>query len=276
MPAVLGPDAPPERSSVALVASVAAHALLMLALFAGSRRLEPMRRQAPATPRVELISLPPLPTPSPAEVPVVRNPRPRQVPRPQVTRGPDLPDEVFFRQETPPPDLIVAMPPAATAPEPPSEQPRRELASAERAAPSMESEAQRLFGPKRSGAGGELRPVPARSWINALTEDRENDCIPRAPVARATGTPVELGVISGVVYREGTREPLGGAFLQILGTPYSAFADARGAYALSFDRALVDDCRTQYVQVSKDGFAPRRLILSLGHRVSNDIPLSRR
>ena len=85
-----------------------------------------------------------------------------------------------------------------------------------------------------------------------------------------------MGVVAGTVYREGTRQPLAGAFLQILGTPYATFADERGAYALAFDRSLVDDCRTQYVQVSKDGFAPRRLILSLGSRTSNDIPLSRR
>jgi hypothetical protein len=85
-----------------------------------------------------------------------------------------------------------------------------------------------------------------------------------------------MGTVAGVVYREGTRQPLGGAFLQIMGTPYSTFADDRGAYTLRFDKALIDACRTQYVQVSKDGFAPRRLILSLGHRVSNDIPMSRR
>ena len=93
---------------------------------------------------------------------------------------------------------------------------------------------------------------------------------------RPPGTPVEMGVVAGIVYREGTRQPLAGAFLQILGTPYSAFADERGAYSLAFDRALIDACRTQYVQVSKDGFAPKRLILSLGQRISNDIPMSRR
>jgi hypothetical protein len=78
------------------------------------------------------------------------------------------------------------------------------------------------------------------------------------------------------VFRAGTSQPLPGAFLQILGTPYSTFADDNGDYTLEFDRTLVDDCRTQYVQVSKDGFAPQRLILSLGPRSSNDIPLRRR
>ena len=183
---------------------------------------------------------------------------------------------MYFRQQTPPPGFPVAPPPAATAPEPvepPVEQPVARTGAAEE---TIETEAQRLFGPRRSGAGVSAGPVATRSWISELTENRDNDCVPRARPAREPGVPVDLGVVSGTVYREGSREPLGGAFLQILGTPYSTFADTRGAYSLSFDKSLVDDCRTQYVQVSKDGFAPRRLILSLGTRVSNDIPLSRR
>ena len=266
------------RPGAALASSVLAHTLVGLALLAAGRHASTAAPhpalQAPPT--LQLVTLPPLPTPPKSDRrPENTLPRPKRIPRPQVIRGKDLPDEVFFRPETPPP-VMPTLPQGPTVSEPVSEVHRNEVASAEPAPPAIESEAQRLFGSKRSGAGLAAGPLPARSWINAVTEDRANDCVPRARPARAPGTPVDLGVITGIVYREGTREPLGGAFLQILGTPYSAFADARGAYALSFDKSLVDDCRTQYVQVSKDGFAPRRLILSLGHRVSNDIPLNRR
>jgi hypothetical protein len=37
----------------------------------------------------------------------------------------------------------------------------------------------------------------------------------------------------------------------------------------------VDQCRTQYVQVTLDGFRPRRLILALGARSSNDVLMRR-
>jgi hypothetical protein len=138
----------------------------------------------------------------------------------------------------------------------------------------MESEAQRLFGTSRRNA--EARgPIPAESWASAVTENRENDCRP-AVATRDPSLPPEMGFVAGRVYREGTREPLVGAHLQIIGTPYSTFSNDEGEYRLLFDKALIDECRTQYVQVVARGFAPRRLILGLGPRAQNDIPLSRR
>ena len=274
-PRVLTRPLTPARSGVALGASLVVHLLVMVGAVILGRSTATSPATAPEPPgrTIDMITLPPLPPPPRVAEPERRR---REVPRPQVTTGKPLPEEAYFRPESPPLELAIAPPPAATAPDPVSEPLPRETAAPAASSATIESEAQRLFGPRRSGAGASAGPIAATSWINALTEDRNNDCVPRARPAPAPGTPVDLGVVTGVVYREGSREPLGGAFLQILGTPYSTFADSRGAYALNFDKSLVDDCRTQYVQVSKDGFAPRRLILSLGARVSNDIPLSRR
>ncbi|HEU4827975.1 MAG TPA: carboxypeptidase-like regulatory domain-containing protein [Gemmatimonadales bacterium] len=201
------------------------------------------------------------------------------MPRPQVVRGRAMPEEVTVRSEPaaePERDQL----PVATAPEPPAAapeprpvQPPVDIAAARAA--EMRAEAQRLFGPRRLGSDRPPGPVSA-SWVNQLTDDRENDCTPRPRPPRDPSVPPELGTVSGRVFRAGTTQPLPGAYLQILGTPYATFADDEGDYTLEFDRSLVDDCRTQYVQVSKDGFAPQRLILSLGSRTSNDIPLRRR
>jgi hypothetical protein len=275
------------RSALALGASLAAHLLLgTLAVVTTRREAADPSSQPPAVEqRVELAELPLYVEPPKTELPrpELRRPEPpapeppRAVPRPQVRRDQPLPEEVTVRPE-PPPRLPLGEIPPATAPETADQPPRVEspFPTQLSAAEVMESEARRLFGPRNAGADRPLGPLAARSWATEVTEDRDNDCTPRPPARREPGTPPEMGEVAGIVYREGTRQPLGGAFLQIMGTPYSAFADDRGAYTLRFDKALIDACRTQYVQVSKDGFAPRRLILSLGQRVSNDIPMARR
>lgn len=275
------------RSALALGVSLAAH-LLVGVLAVTLARTDPAAVRDASAPaveqRVDLVDLPPFPkqTPPPARAlenePAAEPPPPERVPRPQVRRDAPLPEEVTVRPEPPPPDLPLGEIPPATAPETAERPPVVEspLPSEVAASTAIESEARRLFGPRNYGADRPAGPIAARSWATEVTEDRENDCTPRPPAPRPPGTPPEMGTVAGTVYREGTRQPLGGAFLQIMGTPYSTFADDRGVYQLSFDRALIDSCRTQYVQVSKDGFAPRRLILSLGHRISNDIPLSRR
>lgn len=276
------------RSAAALGVSIVAH-LLVVALAVTGSRLDREKSDADAAPsteqRVELVSLPPLPSRANPPPPPVRErqsepapePPPERVPRPQVRRAEPLPEDVTVRPEPPPPDLPLGEIPPATAPETAQRPPvSPSPVPAEVAAAEMESEARRLFGPRNYGADRPPGPIAARSWATEVTEDRENDCTPRPPAPREPGAAPEMGSVAGIVYREGTRQPLAGAFLQIMGTPYSTFADDRGAYELRFDKALIDACRTQYVQVSKDGFAPRRLILSLGHRVSNDIPMSRR
>jgi hypothetical protein len=46
----------------------------------------------------------------------------------------------------------------------------------------------------------------------------------------------------------------------MLGTPYTSFTDDQGQYQFRFDMALVDNCRTQYVRVSADGYESRLLV----------------
>jgi hypothetical protein len=272
------PAAQPARATPAFVASAAFHALAVALVIVASRvdRRDAATESVPER-NVQMIELPaytlapPPPAPTPRrEATVVP---PRRVPRPQVVRGAEMPEELSVRPE-PEPERPADRPAVASAPEPPASSPRPvDLAAAREA--EMRSEAERLFGPRRLGSDRPVGPVSA-SWVNQITDDRENDCTPKARPPRDPSVPPELGTVSGRVFRAGTSQPLPGAFLQILGTPYSTFADDDGGYTLQFDRSLVDDCRTQYVQVSKDGFAPQRLILSLGSRISNDIPLTRR
>jgi len=282
---------PPVRGRFwgGLGASVVLH-LVAMATVVIARREPPAREPggaaSPPVEQVDMVYLPPppaAPPPRPAQTPPRPEPEPvpvpEQMPRPQVERGPDLPEDVAVRPDPPPPDL----PRGAAEPERDPGPPTPELASAApvapspaaAAAPTMESEAQRLFGTSRR-AQNSRGPIPAESWASAMTEDRENDCRPGAVAPRAPGQPPEMGFVAGKVYREGTHEPLVGAHLQIIGTPYSAFSNEAGEYRLLFDKALIDRCRTQYVQVIARGFAPRRLILGLGPRAQNDIPLSRR
>lgn len=267
-----------RRSIGALGASLLVHVLIVSLAVAGAGTGADPEEQQPSSRRVEIIQLPPLPQPAPDRpLPRVAPEPRRRVPRPQIVRGEPMPEEVTVRAERPPepaPDLPLATTPRrpASNPEPPAPEPV-DLASARAA--EMQSEATRLFGPRMLGSDRPPGPISAQ-WVNELTDDRENDCTPVARTPRDPSLPPELGVVTGRVYRAGTRQPLPGAYLQILGTPYATFADDEGDYALEFDRSLVDDCRTQYVQVSKDGFAPQRLILSLGSRRSNDIPMQRR
>lgn len=268
------------RTPVSFLASMLAHAaLIALAVWLSGERPEaPVAGAAAPERRVQLIELePPVETPPPVrrapqppEEPAPEPP-PERMPRPQVERGPDVPPDVLVADRAPE-EAAAEEPPPASAPEvrntPPAIEEPSELASAP---VTMESEAERLFGPRRRGMTYGAGPIENRRWAELLTEDRLNDCRPR-PMA-ATG---EMGEIAGVVFRQGTRDPLPGAFLQILGTGYSTFADDDGRYRLVFDRGLVDECRTQYVQVSKDGFRPQRLILGLGAAPNNDIPMSRR
>jgi hypothetical protein len=276
------PAAQGARWTPAFMLSAALHALVVVLAIAGSRveRKSESRREPAAATRVQMIELPtlqraapPVPLPEPEDPPV----RPRRVPRPQVVRGDPIPEELSVRSE-PEPEATPDRLPVASAPEPPATSPEPPAAPLDLAAAreaEMRSEAERLFGPRRLGSTRPPGPVSA-NWVNQITDDRDNDCTPTPRPPRDPSVPPELGTVSGRVFRAGTDQPLPGAFLQILGTPYSTFADDDGDYTLEFDRSLVDDCRTQYVQVSKDGFAPQRLILSLGNRTTNDIPLRRR
>lgn len=282
----LEPELPRRRAWPPLVLSAVMHGLLVALIVLTTRNAsEPQPGKSDAQPpqRVEMVALPPYHAPRP--LPAVRTtpPRPQpvppqeQLPRPQVTRGAPIPEDVLVAPEKPPDAGPLSEPPAARQPEatPPS-RPVPELDPAAATALAMKEEAQRLFGRRQTGVAYASGPEPIARWAQEMTDDRNNDCIPTRHPARAPDAPVEMGYVTGRVFREGTSQPLGGAFLQIIGTSYSAFADDDGWYRLGFDQSLVDNCRTQYVQVSKDGFRPRRLILGIGATASNDIPMSRR
>jgi hypothetical protein len=281
-----------RRPWLPVVGSVLAHALILLVLVGLTHEKVPTQPATSSAPerKVEMATLPPLPAPAPrpkaAPRPVPEpapTPPPPQMPRPQVKRGERLPEEVLVAPTPPPETGPLGAPPEARAPEPstaaesPSRRATEPVTPAKAGAStelSMVEEAKRLFGPKQTGVTGG-GPQPRARWAEEMTDDRDNDCTPRLRTVRDTAAPVTMGVVSGRVYREGTSQPLSGAFLQILGTSYSTYADDNGWYSLSFDQSLVDECRTQYVQVSKDGFRPRRLILGLGARADNDIRMRR-
>ncbi|HET7602857.1 MAG TPA: hypothetical protein VFK36_07550 [Gemmatimonadales bacterium] len=286
-----GEVAPPQRPWLPLVLSAVLHLLVIAAILFVTRK-DITADSAPAAQaeperRIDLATLPPyqpqnrrpVPPPSrPAVQPPSRpiEPPPDRMPRPQVQRGEHLDEDVTVAPEPPPEKGPLAEAPAQRAPDAASSALSAQRSALETRNLAMATEAQRLFGRPQHGVTNATGPEPNARWAQELTDDRDNDCRPSRRAPRDPGAPVEMGQVSGQVFREGTRQPLAGAFLQILGTPYSTFADDEGWYTLQFDQSLVDACRTQYVQVSKDGFRPRRLILGLGVRANNNIPMSRR
>jgi hypothetical protein len=260
-----------ERPWAALVASVAAHAAVIAVLLALFGRPPERPREAAAEPPAErtetVVLAPPLaPRPIPRVVPprpVPRVPeRDRPIPRPQVTRGPE---NIPLDPPTPTPEPVTPPPepkadpgksPGSAAPPPPAE-----VASAA----AFEADTRRLFGRHDSGdPGGGGAPQPVIRWNGGPTEPRDNDCTPRPRPPEAAGQPVTLEFVEGWVYNERTGAVLAGAYLQMMGTPYNAFADAAGHYRLGFDRSLVDECRSQYVRVIAPGVPPQLIVLGRG------------
>jgi hypothetical protein len=81
----------------------------------------------------------------------------------------------------------------------------------------------------------------------------------------------------GKIYRQDNGQPLAGAHLQMLGTPYVTFTDSEGEYRFRFDLSLVDNCRTQYVRVTAAGYESRLLVLVVGPNAhSEDVLLRKR
>jgi hypothetical protein len=280
------------RTWDSLATSVVLHvALLALVLGVLSRdRTTAETPKAPTDPgrQVDMVFLPtPTPAPRPAPTPAL----PRSRPEPPVER-PATPVPV------PPRPLFTAPPPrpadpeanalpdaprtdgvrepeemAAATPKRPHEAPGEAAAAASSRLSEMESEAQRLFGRPKGGAGGVTGPVRSRPFENG-TESNER-C---APVPRpAPGAPPQMGTAVGKILRLDNGLPLAGAHLQMVGTPYVAFTDAQGEYRFVFDLALVADCRQQFVRVTAPGFESRMLTLVIGERTrGDDVGLRRR
>lgn len=110
-------------------------------------------------------------------------------------------------------------------------------------------------------------PLSSTPHVADLTER----CTPGP--ARREGDPVDWGVVAGRVYRLGTTEPLAGAVLQVLGTPYHTTTDANGDYVLRFDASVLKNCQQEFVRVQLDGFVTQTLVLGLGPSTRSDISL---
>lgn len=239
---------------------------------APERRAEPSRQ-------VDMIYLPPPPPrpPPPAAPPPPPPPRPQPpspTPRPTAPPPPErqpLPED----RANAPPEAVRSEgeetdePEGASDTDAPREAPRS-------TAPTMESEALRIFGRRRIATRPGAGPRATRP-MESYIPDRPDKCVP-APVAPAdsSGT-VQFGTVVGKIYRQEGGRPLAGAHLQMLGTPYVAFTDSEGEYQFRFDLSLMDNCRTQYVRVTAQGYESRLLVLLVGQNVrSEDVHLEKR
>ena len=259
------------RDGAALAVSAVLHGIVVAgAVILARGETDQARADSAAAERtVQLMYMPPAPPPVPA---ADRRPppAPRRPAAPPMREVPDH-DEPAGRtaEPGPPQELATAAVEPAPAPPPAASTRPAPLSGAE----IMRNEAQRLFGRgsrPRVPRGG---PV-AEPGFEIYVPPQVDGCAPVRP--RAAGEPVTLATVSGRVYRQGSRVPLPGAHLQMIGTPYVAFSSDDGAYDLRFDPTLVDRCRTQYVRVTAPGFRAQTLVLYLGPSASNDIRMSQR
>jgi hypothetical protein len=164
-------------------------------------------------------------------------------------------------------------PEGASEPEGTAEPPRAEAPAG---APTLESEARRIFGRRRVATAPGVGPRAVRPMETYLPDHPEK-CVPTPKPPADSSAPVEYGTVVGRIFREDGSRPLPGAHLQMLGTPYVAFTDSEGEYRFHFDLSLIDDCRTQYVRVTAKGYESRLLVLMVGRNVrSEDVRLQRR
>jgi hypothetical protein len=285
---------PRRRPWLSLATSAVVHAgVILLALLLTRQEQEQIQEEkaerAPGEQREHVmpVYIPPPPPP------------PRQV-APPPPPPPPPPKAV-----TPPPPTAVAPPPAVRqpTPEPEANAPPEEKRSsgaeepedktagekspkaAARAtpppvdistAPTMESEAKRIFGRQRQGPPAGAGPRDVRPLQTELP-DRPDKCVPRPSVpAESAGAP-QIGVAVGRIFRGDNGRPLSGAHLVMLGTAYTTFTDDNGEYQFRFDLSLIDNCRTQYVRVTAPGYESRLLVLVVGPKTrSDDVTLRRK
>ena len=112
--------------------------------------------------------------------------------------------------------------------------------------------------------------------MEAYLPDHPERCIPKPSAPRDSAAAPEYGTVVGKIYRQDSGQPLAGAHLQMLGTPYVTFTDDLGEYHFRFDLSLVDNCRTQYVRVTAPGYESRLLVLMVGQNVRSDDVLLKR
>lgn len=296
-----------QRSWTSLLVSAALHALLIAVALGIWRRDKPEREDpnrpspsADATREVSTVYLSPVPArrkpPPPPRAAAPIRPSP-----PQVTRDTRPPSKVKRAPEPAPQREQEAarggdpaaenVPAPPEAPAPAAEKATREVRkeselatrtgrpatdAAAAAAPTIESEARRLFGPRNAPAVGTGKgPLQSPAFESLLTEG-ESNCVPVQRPPRDPNTPPELGTVVGRILRRDNGQPLSGALLRMIGTPYVAYTDNDGKYRFVFDLALVQDCRTQLVYVMAPGYETERLTLVVGRQTMSDDVLLRR
>ena len=143
-------------------------------------------------------------------------------------------------------------------------------------APTMESEARRIFGRRRPRTPPGAGPRATRP-MESNAPERPDRCIPQEGTEAEASRAPQIGVVTGRIFRGDNGRPLAGAHLQMIGAPFTAFTDDDGVYQFRFDLSMVDNCRTQYVRVSAPGYQSRLLVLAVGRNVrSEDVMLRRR
>jgi hypothetical protein len=300
-PLQLGDRLRPHRDWGGPVTSATIHLLVILTVLGVfHRHVAKDETQTPAQTKpqqqVDMIYLPPpkpatpppTPTPPPPQAqPTPEAPAPVAAPKTDaVGRAPDQPQTQQSHDEAtepegkgegksadpaPPPTAAPKLTPQSN-PLDPSPVTKAPLASNPMAAPArheetQEEEAHRLFGNNRNGPTG--RPERAFGGMDLPWQTGDQRCL-QVPEGGDTMT-----VIAARVYDPNSGKPIAGAFMQILGTPYSTYSDAGGNYSLRFNIGLVANCRTQSVRVTAVGYSLQDLILSTGSSWNNDIPLRR-
>ena len=273
------------REWIGPAASFLVHAALVVLVFAGFRsEARPEDRSSPAeavsaAPReVSMIYIPPPRAAAPEPSPPRRPPAPDavQAPENRASRGPavseDAPSAPGQAALTPPQgEMPEAAPGPATRP------PESGTPAPRPASPTLESEARRLFGNpgvRTGNMGGPRLGIGSAAELARNYVAERSDCRMAPRPARPADAAVEMGVATGRVLRSDHRTPVANAFLQVLGTPWSTFTDGNGLYHLEFDASLVDNCRTQTVRVTADGYQMRDLILGVGY-APDDVVLQR-
>jgi hypothetical protein len=280
------PVLPPRQQSwSSLATSAAVHAALIALAVMLSTREPPVEetaaeRRAEPSRQVDMIYLPP-PPPRP---PPPSAPPPPPPPPPPPQPAPRAPPP---RERQPEPEDRANAPPEATRSEgdetddpegasdtdPPREAPRE---APRTEAPTMESEALRIFGRRRIATRPGAGPRATRP-MESYIPDRPDKCVPSPSAPAESAGVVQYGTVVGKIYRQDGNRPLAGAHLQMLGTPYVAFTDSEGEYQFRFDLSLMDNCRTQYVRVTATGYESRLLVLLVGQNVrSEDVHLQKR
>ncbi len=278
---------PPEPSFLSYAVSFLSHAVVILLalLFVRGRTDEakkPERTEPDTARQVTMLYVPPPPVPQP--LPPIPKPLPQPAPQPATPPPPVAPPKAETPKPEPEPNAPAdaqrrAGPESETPPKPdapPTKEPQGQPDASADAAPlalaaTMESEAKRIFGNRRGReASGDAGPVAVRPFENASIP--ESKC---PQISRDSTGAFEQGIVQGIVRNQEDGRPIPFANLQMVGQPYNTFANERGEFRLTFDGALMADCRVQYVTITAPGYRSQMLPLMLGGGVST-VGLKRR